>query len=145
MKDNLFIIDTNILVYAYDSSDIKKHKKASELLKSCWEKKKQYAVSLQILSELFYVITKKGNKLPYQQAEQIINDIMDFTYWKKINHDFDTLKLAMQLQLKVHGYFWDSLIIATMVKNNINSIYTENVFDFSKYEGINVINPFDRI
>ena len=37
--------------------------------------------------------------------------------------------------------FWDSLIAATMIENNILSIYTEKEKDF-KVPSLNVINPF---
>jgi len=49
----IFLIDTNILVYSYDTTDEKKHQKAKELLEQCWQRKKTYAISAQNLKKSF--------------------------------------------------------------------------------------------
>lgn len=40
--------------------------------------------------------------------------------------------------------FFDVLIVATMLDNDIDTIYTANEDDFSKYNEINVYNPFRK-
>jgi len=42
---------------------------------------------------------------------------------------------------KVH--FWDALIAATMIENNVFTIFTENTKDFKKIKGITAINPLE--
>ena len=38
--------------------------------------------------------------------------------------------------------FWDTLIVATMLEAGVSTIYTENEKDFSSFEMIKTINPF---
>ena len=67
MKDNISLIDSNILVYAFDSSEKPKHKKAKELLKKCWNGERKFAVSTQNLSEFFVNATKKNRKANFKR------------------------------------------------------------------------------
>jgi predicted nucleic acid-binding protein len=57
MPDRL--IDTNILVYAYDISESTKHDIAKDILKQIWQDGGG-VVCVQNLMEFFVVITKKG-------------------------------------------------------------------------------------
>ena len=52
------IIDTNILVYAYDTFDKNKQKKCKYLVESAFKGEKCAAVSNQILAETFFVLTQ---------------------------------------------------------------------------------------
>jgi len=59
MSDEICLIDTNILVYAYDESEGKKHEICKGLIDECWRLRKKYSISIQNLSEFYVVITKK--------------------------------------------------------------------------------------
>ena len=63
----LFLLDTNIIVYAYDRSEIAKKKKAEELLGKCFDGLIELAISNQNLAEFVYVATRKS-QLSYNQA-----------------------------------------------------------------------------
>lgn len=54
-----------------------------------------------------------------------------------------TLKKAMDISIKKNIEYWDALIAATMIENNISHIYTENIKDF-RIEGITAVNPFEK-
>ncbi len=58
-NNEIQLLDSNILIYAYDSSEKEKYKIAKNLLADCWKRKKIYALSVQNLSELFIITTKK--------------------------------------------------------------------------------------
>lgn len=137
------LIDTNVLVYAYDRTDAKKCSIAVKLLEKCWKRERVYAVSVQNLAEFFVIITKKvPHPLPIEEAEQIISDICSFSGWKVLNYDSETLKLALELYKKQKKHFWDAVLAATMLKSGITKIYTENDSDFKVFEGVVVRNPF---
>ena len=139
---NNFLIDTNLLVYAYDTTDEQKHKAARSLIEKCWKKRTKYVISSQNLAEFFMIATKKiPNPIKIEEAEQIVNDICSFSCWKIINYTESTLKKAIELYKKDKKSFWDSLIISTMLENGITNIYTENIKDFRDFEGITTINP----
>lgn len=139
----IFLIDTNILVYAYDTTDSRKHKIALQLLEKCWKKEIQYAISAQNLSEFFIIITRKvPHPLPVAEAEIIIQDICAFSGWMVLHYTKHTLQRSIQLHKETGTHFWDALIAATMQEAGIAHIYTENEKDFKLFENITVVNPF---
>ncbi len=144
MNDNtkIYLIDTNILVYAYDHTDRKKHQCAKDLLEKCWKKEVAYAISSQNLAEFFIIITKKvPSPLTVEEAEQIIADICSFSSWKVLRYTEETIQMAIKLYKKEKKHFWDALIAATMLEAGITHIYTENEKDLRSFEGLSVINP----
>ena len=82
MSDEICLIDTNILVYAYDESEGKKHEICKRLIDECWRLREKYSISIQNLSEFYVVITKKVEKpVPMKTAKEIIGDIIEFQNW----------------------------------------------------------------
>ena len=122
MKDDLFLVDSNILVYAHDTSDIAKNKKSVKLLGECWIYI-EFPVSFWRKSESRF--------------------ILEFKNWIKITAKESTIIKAIELSEKYNTEYYDSLIAATMLENGISKIYTENVKDFIKIKEIGVINPFN--
>ena len=140
MKDKL--IDTNILVYAYDASEGNKHKASRILLKTVWEEGGGI-VCLQNLMEFFVVITKKvENPISIRDAKTIIEDILKSKNWKIIDRDTDTLLKAIDMAFEYRIHLWDALIVACMKENDIVEIVTENKIDFEKIPEIKVAIPF---
>ena len=141
MKGKIFLIDSNILVYAFDSSGRLKHQKAKELLKKCWKGEEQYAISIQNLSEFFVNITKKIEKpISKETGERIINNIIKFNGFIKLEPKKETISKATAISIKNNMNYWDSLITATMIENEIFDIYTEDMKDFKAHE-VKAINP----
>jgi predicted nucleic acid-binding protein len=141
----IFLIDSNILVYAYDNTDAQKHKIANKLIEKCWRKEVRYAVSVQNLAEFFIIVTKKvPNPLAIEKAEHIISDILGFSNWHILHYDQHSFRKAIALYKTTTKHFWDAMITATMLQSGIFNIYTENVRDFESYENIVVVNPFGK-
>lgn len=142
MIDNeLFILDTNILIYYYQKENDYRKIKAESLINKCWNRKIKLAVSNQILSEFSSIAIKKL-KLSKEETETIIRDIVKFTNFSKVNYTDKTILSALEITKKFNKHFLDSLILATMKENNIFYIYTENIKDF-EIDGIKAVNPLD--
>lgn len=143
MTDEIFV-DTNILVYAFDESEKPKRKKAKNIVKEITIGKIKGIVSNQILGELFVVLTKKIEKpVPQNQAQIIINGIIDSQNWKKITYTPNTISKAIETSIKEKTHFWDTVITETMLENKIYTLLTENTKDF-KNKKIEAINPFKQ-
>ncbi len=139
MTDEIFLLDTNILVYAVDSTDKRKHEIAKEIIEDCFRGQK-IAISLQNLAEFFITATKKIDKpLTAKEALETIQLLIEVKDFKKISLNENTLIKA--IELSAQAPFWDAMIAATMLQNGINHIYTENTKDF-QIPGITAINPF---
>jgi predicted nucleic acid-binding protein len=142
--DNLKLIDTNILVYAYDVSEREKHEQAKTIIKDVWTKGGG-VISLQNLCEFFVVVTRKVEQpLTLEEAQTIISDIIRSAKWMVIDRDQSTLIKAIDLVKTTGAHFWDTLIAACMHENSIVKIVTENESDFRKIKDITVINPFPK-
>lgn len=139
--DAVALIDTNILVYAYDDTDKTKWKIASSLLEKVWRGEARCAVSTQNLTEFYIVITSKiKNPVPKEEAEGIVCDIVASRSWKVIAPDKQCLLEAISIERKHGIHFWDAHIIAAARKGGVAKILTENVKDFSM-PGIIAENP----
>lgn len=139
-KDEIFLVDTNIIVYAYEIENSARKKKALEILEKCWKNEITLALSNQNLAE-FSVVSLKKLKLDAKKVKEIVKDISNFAGFKKIYYKRKTILSAIDIFEKYKMSFWDSLIAATMIENGILNLYTENSKDF-KIPSLNVINPF---
>ena len=137
--DEQFLLDTNILIYAYDKDEIEKSKKAEELLAKCLLGEIDLAISNQNLAEFVYATTRKS-KLSFEQAMVNVKDIFKSKTIRKINYNAGTVISAIQIAKEFNAPFWDALLAATMRENGILKIYTENVNDF-KMPWIKAVNP----
>lgn len=137
---NLFLIDTNIIVYASEKGESPKNKSSKELINRCWNGEDIFSVSSQNLAEFVFVTTRKA-KLDLKGAATFAGFIADFQGFKKISYNSNTVMSAISIADEFKMPFWDSLLAATMRENGIFNIYTENSKDF-KMPWINAVNPF---
>jgi len=141
MKDEeIFLLDSNVLIYAYDKDEDKKRKIASDLLSFCFKKEKKFALTNQVLAEFSSIFLQKG-KGDINFLRLIINDILNCPEFVKLIYNERTILKALSIKEEFKIPFWDSLIIATIKENGIYHIYTENIKDFN-ISGIKAINPF---
>ena len=140
MPDKL--IDTNILVYAYDTSEGDKHEVSKDLLKQIW-KAGRGVVCLQNLMEFFFVITKKvENPIDVTEAKTIVEDFLKSDNWIIIDRDEGTFLNAIDFVSEHRIPLWDAVIAACMKENDITEIITENKKDFDRIPNIKVSMPF---
>ncbi len=77
----LVIVDTNILVYARDSSEKEKQPKAAQLLKALW-KNESGKISVQVMNEYYVTVTQKLN--PGLSKEQARADLRALLVWQPL-------------------------------------------------------------
>ena len=95
MKDELALIDSNILSYVFDESEPEKRKISADLAADCWKGKCEFAVSVQNLSEFYVVVTKKiSNPIPAKVARNFVELMIDFEGWHVLNYNAHTIKIS---------------------------------------------------
>ena len=142
MPEGSRLIDTNVLVYAYDVSEKGKRQIARGLLGEIWDLGGG-VVSLQNLSEFFVAVTEKVERpISPVDAKTIVSDILHSARWLVIDRQARTVIAAMDLVDRTGAPYWDALIAACMVEHGVHIIVTENERDFNKIPGLTVINPF---
>jgi predicted nucleic acid-binding protein len=139
MKEDKVFLDTNILVYAYDFSSGRKHDIARHIVADLWNLRTG-ALSIQVLQELFINVTKKiPNPLDIKTARDIVRDLL---LWEVADNDGDLMLAAIDVQIKYHYAFWDSLIIAAAIKSGASILLTEDLNNGQIIEDVVIKNPF---
>jgi len=133
-----FLIDSNMLVYAFDSSEKEKHEKAKNFFKSIERNKAN--LSIQNLVEFHNVVTSKIEKpISLDISKKSVSNLAES--FNVFQYDSETIVEAIDLQKENKIHFWDALLAATMKVNGIKIIYTENTKDFEKIKEIKALNP----
>jgi predicted nucleic acid-binding protein len=140
MKDKVFL-DTNIMVYAHDRSSGDKHAIAREIMDYLWEKRRG-VISVQVLQEFFFCVTKKIlNPLLIKNARIILEYL---STWDVVANDkYITLK-AIDIQERYRFSFWDSLIIQAAIQGQARILLSEDLPDGQAVKDLKILNPFSE-
>jgi predicted nucleic acid-binding protein len=135
----LYFVDTNILVYAYDTSAGDKHAIAAELIKLCWENESG-CLSMQVLQELYVTLTQKiVRPLDPQTARQIVADL---AHWCLHTPEVSDLIQAIDYQQTYQLSFWDAMIVQSAARLGCRQLLSEDLNHGQIYGVVQVINPF---
>lgn len=132
------LVDTNILVYAYDRSEVEKQKRALNILE-------QLAISgvgvlsAQVLAEFFVAVTRKiAGPIPVERAVESIENYM--ASWAV----FDITPLVVleaARGVREHQFsYYDAQLWACARLNQIPVVFSED-FNPSRIEGVQFVNP----
>lgn len=134
------LIDTTVLVYAFDNSDREKQEKAKKILVEL-EANGTGVLSIQNIVEFARTLTEKAR--PQQDPNTVRSYIIQLKKLFEIKYyNEGTVAEALHISASCGIHFFDALIAATMEENYIYDIATENEKDFKKITSLKVINPF---
>lgn len=135
-----FLVDTNVLVYAYDPFDSAKQRRAIDVLNRLADSNSG-CLTTQVLGEFFVVVTRKLKPpVPVAEAERsVINYVRS---WPVIDLTADRVIEAVRGGRR-HGLsYWDALIWAAAKHHEISVVLSEDFSDGSRIEGVRFRNPF---
>lgn len=139
MPDKQFI-DTNILVYAHDSTAGVKHERARVLVEELW-RDRSGVISTQVLQELCVSLRKKSAHPPdWATTREIINDYLT---WNVVVNAGESILAALEIESRYGISFWDALIVQAAESSGATVLYSEDLSDGQLYGTVKVINPFD--
>jgi predicted nucleic acid-binding protein len=134
------LVDSNILVYAFDPRDLAKQRLAIDLLERLTQTQ-QAVLSVQCLSEFYSAVTRKlpERLTPAIALEQVARltracRVFDLTPVAVL----EGCRAAMQYRLSIR----DALIWATAKLNQVPYVLTEDLQHGLFLEGIRIQNPF---
>ncbi len=135
------LVDSNVLVYAINPSS-PKHTAAQSFLN---EKNQSLVLAHQNILESLRVLThpKFSSPMSVIRALEAITVITDAC--RIIAPELSTSYLAIELikQHKLIGnQIFDAYLAATVLAAGFQTIATDNVKDFQKFAGLQIINPF---
>jgi predicted nucleic acid-binding protein len=132
-------VDTNVWLYARDTSDARKHAVAREWIGRLWEDACG-RTSLQVLSEYYVNVTKRLSK-PLA-AEEAWEDVTAMLAWSPQPIDDAVLQRAREIERRYQLGWWDSLVVAAAQIQNCSTLLTEDLQDGQTMSGLRIRNPF---
>jgi predicted nucleic acid-binding protein len=137
MGDKYFV-DTNILMYAHDTSADAKHDRAKALLEELW-RDRTGVVSTQVLQELSVNLRRKaGRPLDVKATREIV---ADYLTWQVVVNGGESILDALELEARYQISFWDALVVQAAQASGAEVLYSEDLSDGQTYGSVRVINP----
>ena len=117
----MVVIDTNLWIYFLTDQDPNKREVSKKVLKKLT--KEGIVIPSQVFKEIAFVLRNKMDfsKSSILEALEIVRKIALVKPESTL-----TVKLAIELSEKYKRQFWDSLIIAFSLENNIPILLTED-------------------
>lgn len=138
-RESLVFVDSNVLLYAVDDTDLNKQQAAREWRAELW-KSRRGRISFQVLSE-FYVNAVR--KLPAAR-EEARAEVRDLLAWNPVVAEEALLERGWKIQDRYRLSYWDALIVAAAKAASCRYLLTEDLQAGQALDGIEVVNPFLR-
>ena len=132
-------VDTNILVYAHDTTAGAKRDAAVALVERLWDSGNG-CVSIQALQELFVTLTRRlPRPLDPEAAKDVVEDFERWTVHAPASED-------VLAAIDLHGHhrisFWNAMIVRSAAQLGCNLLYSEDLNAGQRYDGVLVVDPF---
>lgn len=139
MRDGKVFVDTNVLIYAYDTSAGDKHAEAVKIMQDLWDSGRG-VISMQVLQEFFVTVTGKIAKpLDALTAREVVRDLLK---WNPVLITGEVLTEAIDIHVAYKYSLWDSLLIASASEAGAVTLLSEDLSDRHKIKNIVIKNPF---
>lgn len=132
-------VDTNILLYAYDTTTGERHEAARALMDRLWHERRG-ALSVQVLQEFYVNVTRKAVKplAPGSAVERLQN----LARWRVHSPLADDVVAAALWSTRYQLSFWDAMIVRSAAELRCDTLWTEDLTDGQEIEGVRLKNPF---
>lgn len=135
------ILDTNILIYAYDTASPDKQRRAIETLRQLEASSAGY-LSVKTLSEFFVVATRRL-AMPLT-IEQAIAEMLKFTAGWPVLDLTAAIAIEAARGVRDHGLsYWDAQMWATAKAHGLRAVFSEIMATGSVLDGVAIRNPLD--
>ena len=132
-------VDTNVLVYARDSSETEKQRRAGAWVEELW-RRRSGRLSTQVLHEYYVTVTSK--LVPGLPVADARSDVRDLSRWQPVALDEPLIEIAWGVQDAHRLSFLDSLVVAAARQTGCEHLLTEHLQDGQDLGGTVVANPF---
>lgn len=131
-------LDTNVLVYLFDTADRTKQDRARSLLREI--PAAALVVSAQVLGEFFRATTRR---LPTPLDETTaVSAVARFSRFTVVPIDGPLVRAAIDLTRSASIAYWDALIIKAASSSACRRLLTEDLNHGQVIDGVRIENPF---
>ncbi len=134
------LVDTNVLVYAYDRSEPEKQVRTLDVLDQL-EARRAGVISSQMLGEFFVAVTRRI-AAPLTVAEAYERMLAYVSSWPTLSV---TPATALEAARGVRDHrlsYWDAQVWAAAKLNQVAVILSEDCNPGASIEGVRYVNPF---
>ncbi len=136
---DLSFLDTNVLVYLFDTDSPAKQRTIRDLL-SHQALDGQVMLSTQVLQEFYVAVTRKlATPVEPEVAYRVVRD---FTAFSIVRLDPPLILAAIVRSQTAQFSFWDALIVEAAIEGGAKYLYSEDFQDGQVIDGVQVTNPF---
>lgn len=132
-------VDTNIFIYAFDTSADKKREWADGLIEAIW-KSGNGCVSVQVLQEFYVNVTRKGTNPPSRHIARM--RVSQLGKWRVHEPLSEDVLSAIDLHQEARISFWDAMILQSASKLECETLYSEDLNPGQTIAGVEITNPF---
>jgi predicted nucleic acid-binding protein len=132
------LVDTNILIYSYSTTEIEKRKASLGILSGLG-----VVLNTQVINEFIWVMQRKYS-IDLKYLHQVVKNL--FVSYTIGIIDRDVIDKALVITGKYGYSYWDSLILSYAIVHECSIVYTEDMQHGQIIEKkIKIINPFLEI
>ena len=132
-------VDTNVLVYAHNTSEAARQPIAAQLLDDLW-RTRDGLLSTQVLTEFYAVVTRKFDPpMPRREARALIDA---YAAWPLVQVDAPLIVAASALEEQHSFSFWDALIVEAARRGGATRLVSEDLQHGRRIAGLVIANPF---
>ena len=133
-------VDSNVFVYLFDETDERKRDVADRILETALQARST-SISFQVVQETLNVVTcKLPASMTAEDAGRFLERVLA-PLWR-ISPSLALYRRALEVQARYHYSFYDSFIIAAALDADCTRLYSEDLQDGQKIEGLTIENPF---
>ena len=139
MSADSCFVDTNILLYAADPSETRKHEIAKSLVENLW-RSQTGVISTQVLQEFCFNLRRKFR--PQLSIAETVERVSNYLSWPTVTNTVESTIAALEIEAEQQLSFWDALIVNAAQVSNSNILYTEDLNHGQIFGSVRVVNPF---
>lgn len=139
MSADVFV-DTNVLVYARDSTEPAKQARAAAWLDHLW-RERTGRLSFPVLHEYYVTVTARLE--PGMDVADARTDVLALMAWKPVASGADRIASAWQLQDRYGLSWWDAQIVAAAQQARCSILLSEDFQHGQDLAGVEVRSPFE--
>ena len=132
-------VDTNILVYARDSSEPEKQARSEQWLAHLWAHELG-RTSTQVLNEYYVTVTLKLK--PGLTRKQARADLRALAVWQPLEISTTLIESSWDLQDQYDYSWWDTLVISAALILDCTYLLSEDMQHEQQIANLTIINPF---
>ncbi len=133
----LAFVDTNVLLYAFDTGEPAKRRRADRVLRELGSQRA--VISPQVLSEFYVNVQRLAEPLAQPEARLAVERLARL---RTVPLDSDRVLEALAIQDRWQTSYWDALIFAAAAAAGCAEVFSEDLQHGQTIAGVQIVNPF---